>query len=365
MKGKILKWIIFIWGAISLFAFVSVRFQPLFNAVLKEKIVENYWDKTKYGELYYFNMIRHFREKGLPPAKQKFEYSAKHASVKNADILTFGDSFFEFSRITQIPERLANDFHKKVHYVNNDQPLDYLEKNNYHDTVPKLVIFERVERYIPVAFEKEQTIHPYKIEKKSETVKVLTYIKDKIFYKKSEELYDAMLKRSYLTTDIYSCIATLKFDLLGKISSLTPAYLKNGNNSWLFYYDQVNDNITSFYYQFSDAQIDSICDHMADLQHKLLKKYNMRLVYLPLPAKYTLYHYLINNDTYNNFLPRLYDGLRKRNVDFVNVYEDFKNSPEILYYHTDSHWNQKGSDMAYNKMINYLYNDSTLKGFLK
>ena len=75
MNERVLKYLIFIWGAISLYAFIAIRFEPLFNAVLKEDVVEGYWDKTKYGELYYFSMISHFREKGLPPAQRKFEYS--------------------------------------------------------------------------------------------------------------------------------------------------------------------------------------------------------------------------------------------------------------------------------------------------
>ena len=173
-----------------------------------------------------------------------------------------------------------------------------------------------------------------------------------------------MLKRSYLTTFIYSEIATIKFDLFKNITSLTPVYLKNGKDSWLFYYDQVNDNKTSFYYKHSQAEMDSICDNMSDLAYELKKKYNMTLVYLPMPAKYTLYHTVINNDEYNQFLPRLYDGLKKRNVNYINVYNDFCNSDTLLYYHTDSHWNQKGIDIAYKKTITYLKKDSVLKKFL-
>jgi hypothetical protein len=365
MKEKLLKWIIYSLGAICLLAFVAVRYEVFFNSFLKEPVVDHYWDKTKYGELYYFSMIRNFREEGLPPSRLKFEYSPKHASVKDCDILTFGDSYFEFSRHKQFPERLADDFHKKVHYVNDDFPLDYLDKNNYHDTVPKLVIFERVERYIPVAFEKPHTWHPIQIETSSKFDKAFTYVRKKIFYEKGEELYDAMLKRSYLTTAVYSLIATVKFDLFGYISKKTPVYKNNGSYSWLFYHDEVNDKRTSFYYKFSQEQIDSICNNMADLSLKLKDNYNMQLVYLPLPAKYTLYHSILNNDAYNNFLPRLFAGLDKRGVKYVQVYDDFKNSQDTLYYRTDEHWRQIGIDLAYKKTLDYLHADTTLSSFLK
>lgn len=364
MSEKLLKYLIYVLGAVCLYAFIAIRFEVLFNGVLKEDVVEGYWDKTKYGELYYFSMIKHFREEGLPPARRKFEYSEKQASLEDCQILVFGDSFFEFSRHKQFPEKLADDFHKKVHYVNTDFPLDYLAGMGYKDRTPKLVLFERVERFLPLAFEKEQLIPAIKTTDVSASFNPLLYIREKLFYEYSEELYDAMLKRSYLTTDLYSMMATLKFDLYGNISKLTPAYLKDPPNSWLFYHDQVNEERSSFYYQHSEEQMDSICNNMADLSRKLLDTYNMHVVYLPLPGKYTLYHTVLNNDPYNEFLPRLYKGLDQRRVKYVNVLNDFLNSDTLLYYRTDSHWNQRGIDIAYAKTLETLESDSLLNQFL-
>ncbi len=364
MSEKVLKYLIFIWGAICLYAFVAVRFEAPFNFVLKENVVDKYWDKTKYGELYYFSMIRHFKEEGLPPAGRKFEFSDKQASVKDCDILVFGDSFFEFSRHKQFPERLADDFSRRVHFVNEDFPLEYLASVGYQDTTPKLVLFERVERFIPLAFEKEHIKPPVQLNNEPASFNPLPYIEEKLFYDFGEKLYDVMIKRSYASQSINSFFATLKFDLYGKISSLTPSYLKDDPNSWLFYHDQVNDAKSSFYYQHTTEQMDSLCNHMADLSEKLRSEYHMEIVYLPLPAKYTLYHQVINNDPYNQFLPRLYEGLEKRSVKFIDVYDKFLESDTLLYYHTDSHWNQRGIDIAYKETIDYLKGDSILNKFL-
>ncbi len=363
MSEKNLKYLIYIWGAICLCAFFAIRFEALFNSVLKEDVVENYWDKTEYGELYYFSMIRHFREDGLPPAKRKFEHSEKQASVKDCDILVFGDSFFEFSRHKQIPERLADDFSKKVHFVNGDYPLEYLTSAGYRDTFPKLVIIERVERYIPLAFEGPHIFKPAQTTDIQLPFNPLSYIREKLFYESSEELYDLMIKRSYPSTGLNSLFATLKFDMYGKISKLTPAYLKDNPNSWLFYHDQVNEAKTSFYFQHTDEQIDSICDHMADLS-KQLESQNMHLLFLPVPAKYTLYHDLINDDPYTEFLPRLYMGLDQRGVKYINIFDNFLESDTLLYYRTDSHWNQKGIDIAYEETLRFIKSDSTLNSFL-
>ncbi|MGD2035569.1 MAG: hypothetical protein PVF73_10965, partial [Bacteroidales bacterium] len=95
------------------------------------------------------------------------------------------------------------------------------------------------------------------------------------------------------------------------------------------------------------------------------KYYNMELVYLPLPAKYTLYHNIINDDTYNGLLPKIFNGLDDRGVRYVNIYNEFKNSDTLLYYRTDSHWNEKGIEIAYNKLIDYIKNDSSLVHFLE
>jgi len=178
-------------------------------------------------------------------------------------------------------------------------------------------------------------------------------------------LYDAILKRSYLTTGLYSFLVTLKFDIYGNITDQTPVYLKDGSNSWLFYHDQVNESKTSFYYQHTDDQLDSICDHMSALSKELLDRYNMHILYLPMPAKYTLYHKVVNDDPYNEFLPRLFEKLEAKGVKFVNVYDDYKKSDTLLYYRTDSHWNQKGIDIAYKNMLDYISRDSILKRFIK
>jgi hypothetical protein len=361
-REKILKWSIYISGIICLYAFISIRFLPMYNTVLKEKL--GYWDQTKYGEMYYFSMIRHFREKGLPPSKPKFENSPKQASVKDCDVLAFGDSFFQISREKQFPERIADDLRLKVHYVNNDQPLEYLEKNNYQDTIPKLVLFERVERYLPICFQKQHTWPAQEEPQPQGLKKTFVEVKDKIFDAKSEELYDVMLKRSYLTTFAYSWIATIKFDLFGYISKKTPVYKVNDDHSWIFYFDQVNDKRTSFYYPFTDKQVDSICENMADLAAKLKKRYHMDIVYLPMPARYTIYHTVVNNDSYNDLLPRLYAGLDKRGVKYINVFSDLKNNPDTLFYRTDEHWNKEGLDLVYNKTLKYFNSEPVLKDFI-
>jgi acetyltransferase AlgX (SGNH hydrolase-like protein) len=365
MSEKVLKFLIYITGIVCLFVFIAIRIQPLFNSILKEKVVEYYWDRTKYGEMYYFSMIKHFREEGLPPAKEKFELSERQATINEAEILTFGDSFFEFSRLKQFPERMADDFQKRVHTVKEDFPLKYLQDLSYNDTLPKLLVYERTERYIPISFEIEHTLNSAVVHDLSSGRDVMSKMKNMLFYKKSEELYNVVLKRSYLTTGLYSFFSTLKFDLFGQISKMTPVYHLDGDRSWLFYFDQLDGEKTSFYYQHSAEEMDMICNNMADLADKLKKEYNIYLVYLPIPAKYTINHELMNQDKYNGFLPSLYEGLDERRIRYVNIYNDFLESPDTLYYRTDSHWTQAGIDLAYSRTMDYIESDPELKVLLE
>ena len=366
MKEKLLKIIIYISGITCLCAFIVIRLLPLFNAVVTEKLIPGYWDNTKYGELYYFNYITRFKEEGMPSVIEKYQYSENQADIDETEIFTVGDSYFDIARGTQYPKRLMEETHKKVHYIYEDYPLKYLISNNYSSKEPSLMILEFVERYIPYKFSSPHLMEYTPEKTKSKLRQAGSKIKDLVFYDRSEELYDALLKRSYLTNLIYSSIATLKFDLFGYISSLTPAYSLDHEIPWLFYHDQVNGENTSFYYQFSDAEIENICDNIKDLEKKLMDNYNIRLVFFPVPAKYTLYHWVIDNndDEYNHFLPRLFKGLEKREIPYINIYDDYTASKDILYYGTDSHWNLKGLEMAVEETMNYLNNDAVLSKYI-
>ena len=81
-------------------------------------------------------------------------------------------------------------------------------------------------------------------------------------------------------------------------------------------------------------RLKTYCDNIADLRDKLKEMYNLDMVFLPIPSKYTIYHKLINQDPYNNFLPRLYEGLDKRGVPTINLYDEYRqcDRSSVLWY---------------------------------
>jgi hypothetical protein len=344
-------------GIICLYAFLAVRIEPLFNAVLKEKTMPEYWENTKYGELYYLNnYIKHFREKNLPHYITKYRFTDKHPVIQDADIITFGDSFFDFSRMVTFPERLGDTLHKKVYYqrtLHDHRPAIYLQKAGYSNSDPKLMIFETSERFLAFRFlNRHDTI--VEVDNRSKIRKAIAATRDWVFLENSEVKYTVMLQRSIFTTGLYTSVATLKFDAFDYITESTPKYSLKNDKPWLFYMDEVNEDNSSFYYQFTDEEINRICDNIADMASYVKRHYNLHTVFIPVPSKYTVYHKIINNDPYNNFLPLVFAGLQKRGIPYVDLYTPYTQSDEILYYGTDNHWNLKGFDIAMKETLSVL-----------
>jgi hypothetical protein len=325
--------------------------------MVREKVVPEYWENTPYGELYNFNRISHFKE-DLPPSTVKYRHTPKCPPLRDADIIIFGDSFFDFTRLTTFPERLGDTLGKRVYYSRYDYPLNTLAEEGYPKGASKIFIYETAERYIPVRFAEPQ-VRTWQPDTRSALRKKLSHWRDLVFLKDSEVRYSLLLTRSYLTQKLYEWVATFKFDRFGYIAETTPVYSLKYDVPWLFYYEEVNDDVTSFYHQHTDEDIARYCDNIADLRDKLKETYNLDMVFLPIPCKYTVYNKLLNNDRYNDLIPRIYKGLDARGVPVVKLFDQIMGSNDILYYGTDTHWNKKGLDMALDITVNFMNKTDT------
>lgn len=357
MNEKLLKWLIYIAGVVCLYGYISIRSLPVMNLVLAEKMIPEHWDFVKYGELYYFNYVSHFKRE-LPKAQQKYRFSDKFPEINEADILMFGDSFLDISRQTTLPERLNDTLGERVYFhrfidPHQSDPLCVLQEEQYLDGTTRVVIYESVERNIPIKFD-ESFESAVCDEGEQGTLKnVADAAIELAFPGNSEEMYKQVLKRSIFTTNLFGLFATMKFDLFGFISSQTPVY-KVADDPWLFYYPQVNDEPGSFYYHYTQEEIDTYCDNIATMRNQLKENYDLEMIFLPVPSKYTICHTVVNNDPYNDFLPRLYAGLEEREVLYINLYDKFMQKGPVLYYGTDTHWNKKGVDIALTSLVEKL-----------
>lgn len=357
MKEKILLWSIYVAGIFCLYVFVSVRFLPVMNTLVKDKMDPESQDFSEYGDLYYMGCIADFREH-YPEKIRNYRLSEKHPKLQDADILTFGDSFFAFSFHKTMPERISDSLGKKVYsYITFDptraNPFCVLEKDNFiTPDSSKYLIYETIERNIPARFQEPYTITCPKPDN-SISARSNDFIRKYIFKASSEALYSVLLKNSYFTKNIYSYISTLKFDSYGYITSSTPKY-KISDVKWLFYEKEFGTNPGCFYHTVTDDEIITYCNNIELLANNLKKEYNLNMVFVPVPNKYTIYHKVVNNDQYNDFLPKLYAELTRRKITYVDLYHPFTESPEVLYWGTDTHWNLKGINIALDKTVEKL-----------
>jgi hypothetical protein len=359
MRDKILKILVYLAGILCGYCFLATRIEPMFNAILKEKLLDGYWENVKYGELYYFNLISHFREEGLPKCKVKYRFTSKCPSVQNADILAFGDSFFDFSRMTTYPEQLSDSLHKKVFYARMDRPLEYLAEHHYQNTEKKYLIYETAERFLHERFITPQPTE-LAIDNRSWIRKKIADFRDKyVFLNNTEILYNVILTRSYLTTDIYSLISTIKFDLFHIITSQTPVYKLNyDNRPWLFGGLQFGDGPQGYYYSHTNEEIENYCENIEKLSIELKERYNLELIFMIIPSKFTVYHFIIGvqDSQYGNFMPKMYAELEKRGIPVIKIYDEFmaQRKDKLLYYGTDTHWTEEGLHIALNKTLSMI-----------
>lgn len=348
MKEVILKWAFNAIGAICIIVFVLARTNNAHKLIFAKEF-------QGYGELFNFSSIENFKEE-LPPKidiRDKrgrymgYRLSDKHPPINKADILTFGDSFFYFPRHISFPERLGDSLHLKVFYENYPNPFAVLNKHNYKKGKAKTLIYEIGERGVFTRFGTKMNTQ----------LKDYSTGNDKPFFislstQQAEIKYNRLLQKSIFTNKLYSFIATLKFNSLGYISSLTPAY--NDSSNFLFFHDTVNGENTSYNYPYSEIEINNTVSNIEFMSNKLKTMYNIDLVFMPIPSKITIYDHMVEMDNYNQLLPELYQKLKMHNVTYIDLYSAFNNSRDTLYYATDTHWNKKGIDKALQTTVELL-----------
>lgn len=127
-----------------------------------------------------------------------------------------------------------------------------------------------------------------------------------------------------------------------------------GKDDWLYFGGTVNDyrgrNL------LSEREMYNVI-HNITLMQNYVQQNGSQFVLMVIPNKNTLYdeampYYVKPGDTSN--LERLTELLTERGVEFIDVKELFQNEEEVLYFHRDSHWNNKGAVLAYNTLMEKL-----------
>lgn len=130
-----------------------------------------------------------------------------------------------------------------------------------------------------------------------------------------------------------------------------------GKNGFMFYTWDNNIEIAQNKYPLSEKEIRRITKNLI-LINDILEKNNKTFLFTIAPSKVDIYPEYLNIGRYSKtttpidvFSERL-DG----KVNFINLkealYKEKENTDELLYYKTDTHWNQYGAYIAYKAILN-------------
>ncbi len=342
-KERLLRYGIYCAGIISLALFIITK-----NEVLLDALTQNMFT---YGDLYRFTKVREFRVDLPTPVESLDGFDI--ADGDTSPVIIIGDSFMETCRGHQpFPELLSARLQTDVSVVYAGHAPEYFDpvyvcwKHNLKPQKNRIILLERIERYI---------INDYLNTYGDDTASLMQEEHDhrqtwwetaeERYFTEAERTYEVFLSSSDITSPVVEAWNTFRFNVLRQISDETPRYSLHPH--FLFYKEETQPGLyTSFYYQHSDKLVQQIADNIAEMADDVKARYNAQLVFMPIPNAYTLYHTLINHDAYDNFLPRLYRELKKRNVPTVELYDLFRSTRQLLFFPTDTHWNAEGARLA-------------------
>ena len=318
-----------------------------------------------YGDLYDLSKVIMFRSK-IP---DEFPWSDLETfeEVKNSDIILFGDSFIAFNdellgyRLKHETGRSTSvTVYRVLKSQGGNNPLVMLSELQYAPKEKSFLVWEKVERLIAREIP-EMTSAPKEDivsgeEAREEETSLLQNIDKHI---EAIYLHTDKIEYTFLnfrgTRWLVSCLSTLRFLLFHELPDLTPKYSLNPD--MLFSYAEVDAHSL----EFSDEDIIVMADVIMEIRETVKREYNIELIFLPIPDKYTIYGDLAGAGPYNNLIPRLETELERRGVPCVNILPDYtafreKNDiNDLIYYPGDTHWNPTGVNIAAEAVLRYLY----------
>jgi hypothetical protein len=325
----------------SITILLSVK-TPLLKKVVLYQNIPKYYK----GDLFEINKVLNFKNKIY-----KVKGREETHTIENAEIITMGDSFFEANYGSAVlPQLLEDEFNYKVFNLPrdvfskySDNPLEYLEKTGYKKGEKKYILVEIAEKYsIERSIDYTESTNPNN--ESTQNTNILYSIKNFI----PKESINQFFHNSLVIAPIDELGNTFKFNLLKEIHPKTPVYAKD--QSQVFYYeDLIFANRVK-----SVEDITVVANNIAYLRDNLKKLYNLDLVYMIVPNKYSIYGYKTENPvTYDNYIPRVTKELLNRDVKTFDLYSQYitLRDDNLLYYKGDTHYTPIGKKVALDNIV--------------
>jgi alginate O-acetyltransferase complex protein AlgJ len=250
--------------------------------------------------------------------------------IKNPDILIIGDSYTLGATINQ-SQLLANQIMKNSNYsVYGMAPIEFssLDKMLKLNIIqkPKYIIYERVERgeipkieYFDNSFSNQLEYKYYNLWSFGN----INVFLDKIF-------------RAYVNNYVKA-----------KVTNSRGTGTQSKIEEKLFFYDTKHLNPSIEWMNYNIKSLESYkkyCDSIGS-----------KFIYLPMPNKETVYFDKVPLEKQPDYLLRLGNVLKKKNIDYyptIEFYNNFrKKDSRMLYQYDDSHWNALASEMIAKEIL--------------
>jgi hypothetical protein len=321
-------------------------------------------DDGNCGDLYRLCSIDYFGEE-----IQEFPY-VETDSLQNADIITFGDSFF-LSRLDShiFATELQRQSGYTVYNVNNgvseyyEDPLYYLSKVDFTNDERKTLILEVAERY---SIKNSQLYHRVYTPKTPIGKRLgnwgtilrlarplyVSFLKLKNSVPQKEDI-NHFFRNNVVIFPLINLQKEFKFRFLKEIDHRIGDY--SHEPEMLFFHESVEFNRT----QKSEADMERLAERIQQLSDTLKKKYNIDLIYVIIPNKFSIYADYLPNYEYDNFIPQINHKLREKGIKTIDIYDkylEYRNGEdsELLYYVSDTHYTPLGKKILVDETMRVL-----------
>ena len=238
-------------------------------------------------------------------------------------------------------------------------PRTFLQSVNFKKGERKVLILETVERHSPINLLRLAAAHQY--DDKDDMANMVTNInewihKHIIVLNNDNKDYDYFFRRNVVTYPITKWIANLRFKLLGEIDHQIGAY--SLPSKMLFY----TADLSFSFAEKPEGILRSMAHALTEFSHKLKQEYNIDLVYVIIPNKYSIYNDLANKSYfYDNYIPRITEKLRTKGMHVIDLYSIYMNyrktdDSKLLYFRSDTHFTPLGKELLRDAVLKELKN---------
>ncbi len=354
-KGKVLLILIDTLAVVSFLLVLSSKIPFIGNILVP--LGKNY------GDLYVMSKNNYFRvEIPAYPGEGTYRFDP----LSKAQIICFGDSFsnvheglFPHLLQSRTKERTSFVYIRDMAVVSAD-PIVMLIEEGYRPKGRTFLVWELVEREIASNMaDPGVTVNTVREQERESENRLEVLFSKTLIILFDKERFEYLFTNTPIMVRLLSGISTARFLLFGEISELTPKY--SLDPKMLFYHG----DIESYTRVFSSSEIGEIADVIQRESERLDSEYNIELIFLPIPDKYSIYGDLAGAGPYNGLIPRLTKELRKRDVPTVDLYTEYKtcrrvNGDSVLFYYpSDTHWSPAGVNIAVGRVAELIRKEAS------